>query len=185
MTAKYSITFIVFFVLVIFGCGTSQMDPVVNDVPKQLASAKGSAVVSTAAAQTSISNSFFPVDILQFVPCANGGAGETVELTGIVHDQVRVTINGHKIGIKTHDNPQGVTGVGLTSGDKYQGTGVTQDIINTTFTGFPYIETFTNNFRIIGQGHVGSYLLHENFHVTVLANGTVAVVVDNLSLVCK
>jgi len=80
------------------------------------------------------------------------------------------------------DNPQGVSGFSLTTGTKYQATGITRD----NFSGrFGFEETFVNNFRIIGQGPGNNFLVHENFHITVNANGTVTSFHDNFSIECK
>src|SRR5215472_11354553 len=72
-------------------------------------------------------NSFFPIDLFVFVPCAVEGDGEVVELTGQLHDLFHITSDGRgRFHLKFHDNPQGLTGVGLTTGEQYQGTGVTE-----------------------------------------------------------
>jgi hypothetical protein len=43
-----------------------------------------------------------------------------------------------------HFQPQGISGIGQTTGEKYQGTGVTQDEFNARIG---VEETFVNNFR--------------------------------------
>ena len=93
-------------------------------------------------------SSVFPIDLAVFVPCANGGVGEDVLLSGNLHDLIHVTVNDNSVHVKTHDQPQGISGTGVVTGDKYQATGVTQDEFNTSFG---VEETFINNFRIIGQ----------------------------------
>jgi len=127
-------------------------------------------------------NSVFPIDLAVFVPCANGGVGEDVLLSGNLHDLIHVTVNDNSLHVKTLDQPQGISGTGVVTGDKYQGTGVTQDEFNTSFG---MEETFINNFRIIGQGPGNNFLVHENFHITINANGTVTVFHDNFTVDCK
>jgi hypothetical protein len=128
-------------------------------------------------------SSTFEIDLLFFVPCANGGAGEDIELTGSIHDVFHVTQDGHGgFNVKTHDNPQGVVGTGLITGTKYQGTGVTQTHFNLRVGEH---ETDVNNFRLIGQGPGNNYLVHDNFHVTINANGVVTAAHDNFSVQCK
>jgi len=83
---------------------------------------------------------------------------------------------------KFHFQPQGISGTGFTTGAKYQGTGVTQGTFNGK-VGFE--QTFVNNFKIIGQGPGNNFLIHENFHLTVNANGEVTASVDNFSVKCK
>ena len=128
-------------------------------------------------------NVIVPISLLAFIPCANGGAGEFVELTGNLHILSHITIsNAGTVTIKTHFQPQGITGLGEVTGDKYQGTGVTQDILHLAF-GETY--TLVNNFRMIGQGPGNNFLVHETFHYTFNANGTLTVVHDNFSIECK
>src|SRR5215469_10821335 len=103
-----------------------------------------SPTISHAQAFPLTQNSFFPIDLPVFIPCAADGQGEYVELTGELHDLFHVTNNAAGgFSIKNHDDPQGVSGTGLTTGDKYQGTGVTQDEI-TGRVGFQ--ETVINTF---------------------------------------
>ena len=136
-----------------------------------------------AAAETFTVSQSFPIEVLVFVPCANGGAGEEVLLTGNLHDVFHVTFTSSgSFRLSFSDNPQGVSGFGFSTGDKYQGTGITRD----NFGGrVGFEETFVNNFRIIGQGPGNNFLVHENFHITVNANGTVTAIHDNFSVECK
>lgn len=128
-------------------------------------------------------NTVIPLALLVNIPCANGGAGEDVVLSGNLHVLTHITIsNAGTITIKTHFQPQGITGLGQVTGDKYQGTGVTQDILNASF-GETY--TLVNNFRMIGEGPGNNFLVHETFHYTFNANGTLTVVLDNFSTSCK
>ena len=124
-----------------------------------------------------------PVNIPVFIPCAAGGAGELVVLSGDLHVLLRFTIdNNGGIHSASHFQPQGISGIGQTTGDKYQGTGVTQDEFNAKVG---HEETFINNFRIIGQGNGNNFLVHENFHITINANGSVTAFLDNFSVDCR
>jgi hypothetical protein len=130
-----------------------------------------------------IVNQVIPISITVFVPCANGGAGEIVTLSGDLHDMFDLTFdNAGGVHIKIQDNPQGVSGVGETTGLKYQATGVTELELNAQIG---IEETFVNNFRIIGQGPNNNFLVHENFHITINANGTLTSLIDNFSVECK
>jgi hypothetical protein len=128
-------------------------------------------------------NFSFPLEQTVFVPCANGGAGESVTLSGSLHEVFHVTVNdaGHST-VKFFDQPQGVSGVGSVTGTKYQGTGVTQDI-RTTRVGFE--ETFVNVFQMVGQGPGNNFAVHEKLHVTVNANGTVTTSRDPIETTCR
>ena len=122
-----------------------------------------------------------------FVPCADGGAGEVVDLAGPLHTLVSFTIHGNNVSVSGyfHFQPQEVVGVGETTGVKYQATGVTQQSFKTAFLNSQANLTYVNNFRIIGQGPGNNYLVHETLHLTFNANGTVTVVHDNLSIACQ
>ena len=135
-------------------------------------------------AQTFTSSAKVPIDLYVFVPCALGGTGEEVHLTGNLHELMHFTANANGgFQVDSHFQPQGLSGIGLTSGAKYQGTGVTSDSFKVS--GLPYEETFINNFRIIGQGPGNNFLVHENFHVTVNANGEMTAFADNFRVECK
>ena len=86
-----------------------------------------------------------------------------------------------------HVNPEGISGIGQVSGDKYQATGVTQENFNASETrkGRLLEETFVANFRIIGQGTGNNLLVQEMIHVTVKANGKVTADVSKFSFDCK
>jgi hypothetical protein len=129
-------------------------------------------------------NAVIPLDIFVFVPCAAGSLGEYVRLTGNLHALFHVTVsNSGKFTIKGHFQPQGVRGTGQSTGAKYQGTGVTQDL--THFGRVGQVFTFVNNFRIIGQGRGNNFLVHDVFHITINANGTLTAFVDGFKADCK
>jgi hypothetical protein len=133
-----------------------------------------------AAVQTNVKA---PVTIGIFIPCAAEGAGEVVFLTGNLHALLHFTMDqAGGIHATSHFQPQGISGNGQTTGDKYQATGVTQDEFNAKVG---VEETFINNFRIIGQGPGNNFLIHENFHITFKASGIPTAYVDNFSVDCR
>jgi hypothetical protein len=125
------------------------------------------------------------INLTVFVPCAAGGAGEVVDLTGPLHSLISSTVNGNNVSGYFHFQPQGISGTGETTGDKYQATGVTQQSFKTSLQNGQANLTFVNNFRIIGQGPGNNYLVHETMHITINANGTTTVSFDNLTIDCK
>jgi hypothetical protein len=141
---------------------------------------------AAARALTETTNLSIPTDLAVFIPCANNGAGEVVQLSGPLHVLFHFTISARdKIVIKSHFQPQGISGVGQTTGDKYRATGVTQETTTFDGTGVPFETTLVNNFRIIGQGPGNNLLVHQNMHVTINAKGEVTVFVDNFKFDCK
>ena len=118
-----------------------------------------------------------------FVPCAAGGAGELISLDGTLHILLNTTVDAQGgTHTKTHFQPQNLSGTGLTTGDRYQGTGVTQD--QTIVTGAA-TSSFENDFRMIGQGPGNNYMVHENVTLTMDASGDVTAFQDNLSVTCR
>ena len=134
-------------------------------------------------ASTITTNDSVPISVVQFVPCAMEGVGEVVELSGELHVLFHVTLDAAGgAHIKIHFQPQGVSGVGLTTGDTYRGTGVTQN--EESINGADEF-TFVNNFRVIGQGSGNNLLVHQLVHVTINDNGTLTALVVNNNIDCK
>lgn len=127
----------------------------------------------------------FPVTIGVFIPCAADGAGEVVFLSGDLHSLVHTTVNGNRVTFRSANHPQGISGTGLTTGDTYQATGITQEVSTGSLVDGQFSDTFINNFRIIGEGADNNYLVRQSFHVTVNANGELTVFVDNFSVDCR
>ena len=120
-----------------------------------------------------------------FVPCAAGGAGEIVVLAGPLHTVISFTINGSNVSEFFHFQPQGIVGVGETTGQKYHATGVTEESFKTALENLQASQKFVNNFRIIGQGAGNNFLVHETMHITSNADGSLTVTHDNFSIDCK
>ncbi|MGH7548385.1 MAG: hypothetical protein ACREMM_09435 [Gemmatimonadales bacterium] len=136
-------------------------------------------------AVTTTDNFTIPISLFVFVPCANGGLGELINVSGPLHVLLHTTISeSGNIHMKFHFQPQGISGTGFATGDKYQGTGVTQGQFCSNGP-LPLTSTFVNNFRMIGQGPGNNFLVHENFHFTINANGELTAFVDNFSIQCK
>jgi|SRR5579864_2658227 len=125
------------------------------------------------------------ISLSVFVPCAAGGAGEMVDLSGPLHTLITLTINGNNFSEVMHFQPQGISGTGETTGAKYQATGVTEETTTGSFQNGQFKQTFVNRFDIIGQGPGNNFSEHETAHITINANGTVTVLFDNFGIECK
>src|SRR6266850_672727 len=143
-----------------------------------------SPTAAKAQAVNSTTNLSIPTNILVFVPCANGGAGENVLLSGDLHVLLHFTVNDNHATIKSHFQPQGISGTGQSTGANYQATGVTQETTSFQSDGVTYEDTFVNNFRIIGQGPGNNFLVHQTFHVTFNNNGVLTAFQNNFSVDC-
>jgi len=125
-----------------------------------------------------------PLAFSMSIPCANQGNGEVVDFSGTLHAVFSSTVNGNNIHLNLLFNPQGIKGLGETTGDVWQATGETREDMTASISAFPFTNTFVNNFKLI-DGRGGSFLIHENFHVTVNANGTVTALHDNFTFTCR
>jgi hypothetical protein len=133
-----------------------------------------------------ILNEAVPLDPPQTfsVPCANGGVGEDVLVSGFLHVLITATLDGSgSLHTTTHFQPIGIAGTGLTTGDVYRATGITRDQANGLE--MPFETTFVNNFGLIGPGKGNNLLVHEVFHLKVDKDGVVTVLVDSSSSECK
>jgi hypothetical protein len=140
-------------------------------------------VVSATAAQPFTRVEEIPVDETVFVPCAAGGTGEEVHLTGKLHHLVHFIINSTGgVHFKFQSSDQGITGTGLTTGDKYHRTGATNSEFNAKVG---EETTVVDSFQVIGQGNGNNFLVHVTLHITVNANGTVTAEVFDFSVECK
>jgi hypothetical protein len=130
-------------------------------------------------------NTSVPIEFLDFVPCADGGVGEFVLVSGYLHILITSTVDANGgFHCKTHFQPQGMSGIGLSTGAKYQATGVQQENFN-ALSGGAINETFVNNFRLIGEGEGNNLLMHQAVHMTTNANGDVTADVFNNSITCR
>lgn len=125
------------------------------------------------------------ISLVIFVPCAAGGVGENIDLSGRLHTLISYTINNNRVSGAFHFQPQGISGVGETTGLRYRGTGVTEETFAGSFRNGENENTFVNNFRIIGQGRGNNYIVHETMHFSINAAGNVTVFHDNFGLECK
>jgi hypothetical protein len=110
--------------------------------------------------------------------------GDTVHLTGqLVVVMTETTTPSGGLTMSVHFQPQGVTGVDLSTGTIFHATGLTRDLVVNTPAGGA-TETFVNRFHIQATGGAQSFIVSELFHVTVSPDGTVRTFFDNFSSTC-
>jgi hypothetical protein len=85
--------------------------------------------------------------------------------------------------IATHFNDAGVSGIGLTTGNKYQASGGNHFVSNSGGTRNEF--TFVNNFLLVAPGAGNNLRVHELVHVTVNANGEITAETDNIAVDCR
>jgi hypothetical protein len=136
------------------------------------------AVTSASAAATT---QRIPFDV---VLAPEEACGEAIHLTGTLLAQLTFTESlAGNVEIGFHFSPQGVTGVGLTTGTIYHATGGTLGT-RTIRTRGGISDTFVNNFKIIGEGSTQNFLETDVIHVTVNAKGQVTASVEQSILRC-
>jgi hypothetical protein len=137
-------------------------------------------LLSVTSASARASTQKIPFD---FVLAPEEACGEAIHLNGTLLAQFSTTeSSGGNIEVGFHFNPQGITGVGLTSGATYHATGVT--LGTTTIRAGGISDTFVNSFKIIGEGSAQNFLETDVFHLTMNANGVVTATVDRSTIRC-
>lgn len=146
-----------------------------------------SSTVFSQASTTTIED-FVPFVDTVLVPCANGGAGELVQVSGTLRRQTHFTINENRVNTKFHVQLLEARGVGLLTGDVYQAVRVTNIIQNFAnfATGGPFsLSTTAHVFMLIGQGPENNFRAHRNSHRTINANGELTSTVGHISIDCN
>ena len=134
----------------------------------------------TSASATAVTEKI-PFDV---VLAPEEACGEAIHLSGTLLAQFRFTeTSGGNLAVGFHFNPQGITGVGLTSGATYHATGETQGTTTIKAKG-GISDTFVNNFKIIGEGSAQNFLQTDVIHLTVNANGDVTATIEKSMIRC-
>jgi len=119
-----------------------------------------------------------------FVLAPEEACGEAIHLSGMLLAEFSSTeTSSGNVEIGFHFNPQGITGVGLTSGATYHATGETLGTTTIRATG-GISDTFVNNFKIIGEGSALNFLDTDVIHVTVNANCIVTATIEKSMIRC-
>lgn len=116
----------------------------------------------------------------------NSCGGEDVRLSGTINNVIRFTqdANGGLHINGGHTNFQGVSGIGLTTGDKYIFAGGVNDISNIREVSANEF-TFLAHGRLISQGSELNQLASTQVHVTFNANGEITAVTQQFKFECK
>lgn len=141
-------------------------------------------VTAAQAGNTTTTNTSTPFSGTDLVPCANGGAGEVVDFSGIVHGVVKTTINGNRVNVAMHGNYQGLGAVGETTGDTYVGNGAFNETFNMSLNNGSLENTFEEHVNLNGQGSAPNFKRKFIAHITVNANGDVTVFFTDVSVEC-
>jgi hypothetical protein len=163
--------------VILFSCSKNK-----TDVPRQQNEGSTDASISSQAS-TRTSLVAVPFEDLLFVPCANGGAGEDVLLTGATNFVYQLTWNDHGFYLSYHFNHHGVTGVGLSSGETFVASGGNQTTAVGSWVNSEFIATTDAQMRVTGQST--SFTVNYKVHITITPDGNVAVNVREQTADCK
>jgi len=154
---------------------------------KNIAEMPGQEAVSTSnqssRAQTENSVVTETYESTLFIPCANAGAGEDVALTGTLKLVSQVMYNDHRFTLTYHVIPQGVTGVGLSTGEKFTATGGSEGTITGTNEYGQYTATHIELMRVKGQGI--SFIVSYKFHITITSDGKISTSISEEKIDCN
>jgi hypothetical protein len=124
------------------------------------------------------------VDVPFIVQLVNPCNSELVDTNGFVHIDITFTLTGQNAHLTIHANPQGVTGIGETTGVTYHGTGVSALSQRVSLVNGSATAKFVSRFDFVGQGSVPNFFMDEVMHITTNANGTVTASFDVLDTTC-
>lgn len=134
--------------------------------------------------QTQNSVELEPYESTLFIPCANGGTGEDVNLTGTVRIVRQETNNNQRFTFTLHAIPDGITGVGLSTGDNFTAIGGSQTAVTGTIEyGGQYSATYFQQMRFTGGGI--SFVVKYKFHVTITSDGKMSTRIDEEKVECN
>ncbi|MBV9926652.1 MAG: hypothetical protein JOZ96_16655 [Acidobacteria bacterium] len=131
--------------------------------------------------ETSTSREFA---VSEFIPCANGGEGEFVTVTGTTRDRTFWALNDRHISFDISTSYQG-KGVGRTTGDTYVLNDSFRSKLNFQLDSAPEEDTIIEKSNIIGQGKAPNLVLHRLTHVTVNSKGEVTADHFDINFQCR
>jgi hypothetical protein len=126
----------------------------------------------------------FPLAAPLINTCFNGGVGESIRLFGsIVLTTQRVSQSSGKSVEVLHVRTEGVHGVGLTSGIRYQVIEHQNTVTQIRADGTSVMFVFT--IRVIGAGRVENEVGASRFRLIIAADGTRTLVFEELDHTCR
>lgn len=132
-------------------------------------------VASLAATHTTSNEFEVPFSRTMQAPCL----GEDVFVDGVIHEVITETYSASgNYSFSYLGHPQGLRGVGVSSGLVWRFTGTTVWTINVQPDGFPYTETFVVSADVIGP-RGSQYYLKELYKVTINGVGDYVVTIGD------
>jgi hypothetical protein len=158
--------------ILLFSCSKESSVP--KDEPSPTISAHASDRTSTVAV---------PYFNTVFVPCANGGAGEYVHISGSTNFLNTISWTDHGFTFGYHANTYRIEGTGVISGEKFVGSAHTEGQVFGSFVNSQWVYSFVDQIKLNGSST--SFLLKNKYHITVNPDGDVEVVLKGQETDCK
>jgi len=168
----------VFFVIAVFVSCTKNIADAPEQTNEQLTSANASSNASTRTSTVAV-----PFENTIFVPCANGGAGESVSLTGKTNFLYQMTWTDHDFTLVYHDNYHEVTGVGLSSGETFSGSGGTNGTVMGSWVNSQWVGKMIRQVKVVGNNTV--FKVNETLQLIVTPDGNVVVNAREQTVSCQ
>lgn len=125
-----------------------------------------------------------PLNSTQWIPCANGGLGELMQLDGYIHILSAQVANDNHSSWLFHVTAQSGQAVGQTTGLVYRVTGSPLlEAEHYATDGYPDVYRLVWFRRIVGNGLV--FVITELSHITINADGTTTVTRGQSTVECK
>jgi len=142
--------------------------------------------ISNQSSQTRVSNRVesVPFERTLFVPCGNGGEGEEVALNGSIKVVEQIIFNDHGFTFTYHAVLQGISGLGLSTGENFVVSGGDKGTITGEFgEEGQYTRVFMGQLRIIGQS--SAFTVRYKFKVTITPNGNITTRIEQEEIDCR
>jgi len=123
-----------------------------------------------------------PFETNVYVPCANGGAGEYVELSGFTNFIYQLQWNNNSFTLVYHDNVHQLTGVGVSSGETFVASGGTNGTVMGSWVSNQWVGTTTSKVKVVGPNT--NFTVTYKDRITITRDGTVTVENTEITAVC-
>jgi len=160
----------------LFSCSKDNVDGPAAEISDALP-----AISSNASDRTS--TVAVPYDNTVYVPCANGGAGEYVHLTGSTNFLYTISWTDHGFTYGYHANSYAIKGVGLTSGVQFVASGITEGQVAASWVNEQWIAIFTDQLRVTAP--TTSFVVRNTYHATTTPDGEVLINLREREVECK
>ena len=137
-----------------------------------------------ASANATTSESLVPVHLPVRIFCSRLGT-EIVPLDGVEHVTFQQAFSANGGHVRMHVNTQGVTGIGLVTGDLYRSAGATEESYDFDVGQFPFSYSTTYSFVLNTAGSAGHIVAHEVLRVDYDASGVPTVSVVKFDAECR